>query len=119
MIPTELARIWTARPDWMLDAACRGMSPDLFFPQRGENQHPALKVCADCPVKAQCGEAGRNEYYGLWGGRGARARRGDRIVDWPAPHGTLSLYRAGCGCSECGAANNRREQQRKAARRAS
>lgn len=74
-ISLELARVWSKRPEWMDHAACRGMGPALFFPQRGETQQQALQVCAECPVRVECGVAGRDERFGLWGGETGKGRK--------------------------------------------
>ena len=43
------------RPAWHAQAACRGASPDLFFPERGSRSYvEALSYCAGCPVRSQC-----------------------------------------------------------------
>ena len=68
-----------ARPSWQLHAACRGLGPDLFFDDRGEiGYRAARKVCADCPVRAECLDhalAAPVEKFGLWGGLTERERR--------------------------------------------
>ena len=56
---------------WMERAACVGADPDQFFPdEEGKSSSKsARKVCAVCPVAAQCAEFGvRNREYGIWGG---------------------------------------------------
>lgn len=56
---------------WMHHAACAGEDPDQFFPdEEGKSSAKAArKVCATCPVAAQCAEFGvRNSEYGIWGG---------------------------------------------------
>jgi len=64
---------------WRLEAACRGMDSDLFFPQDGENVRPAVRqLCAECPVANECRVAGERE-HGVWGGLSAKERR--RIRD--------------------------------------
>lgn len=63
------------RPAWHVDAACRGMDPNTFFPGRGESVEPARAVCATCPVAAPCADAGTTETVGVWGGLSARQRR--------------------------------------------
>lgn len=35
-------------------AACRGMSTDIFFPDRGRSATPAKTICMACPVRAAC-----------------------------------------------------------------
>jgi len=48
----------SARPDttWWARAACRGIDPDLFFPERGDNAAVAAArtVCQGCPVQGAC-----------------------------------------------------------------
>jgi hypothetical protein len=43
--------------DWMTDAACTTVSPEIFFPDPtvgwAPNKH-AAQVCASCPVQRQC-----------------------------------------------------------------
>jgi WhiB family redox-sensing transcriptional regulator len=63
------------RPPWYELAACRGLDPDLFFPERGERTDDALAVCAPCPVRDDCLAAGLTERFGIWGGRSERQRR--------------------------------------------
>ena len=62
-------------PDWHRDAACRGVDPNLFFPERGASADEARAICATCPVKEPCHEAGRFEYYGVWGGTTRKERQ--------------------------------------------
>ena len=65
--------------NWMRHAACRGMNPDLFFPERGGpgamDAVEAQKVCRSCPVRAECLEAGIGEIHGIWGGTTPKQRR--------------------------------------------
>lgn len=62
---------------WFNDAACRGMNPDLFFPELGEAIDEAVSVCAECPVRAECLEYAltENQWAGVWGGLSGRRRR--------------------------------------------
>lgn len=62
-------------PDWYRRAACRGMDPEMFFPNRGSRAAEARAVCATCPVRAECLEAGRLEHYGVWGGTTFKERQ--------------------------------------------
>ena len=61
---------------WIKDAACRGMDPNIFFPERGASTDISLakETCAECPVKEQCREYGEMERFGFWGGVSARGR---------------------------------------------
>lgn len=62
---------------WQNRAACVGVDPELFFPDRTHNTGNAKKVCRQCPVRNQClGYALRhNEQFGVWGGLTVRERR--------------------------------------------
>ena len=67
--------------DWRQHAACRGMATDLFMPEahRGRAGHPALKVCATCPVVHQCLQYAlmMDDIVptGVWGGTTDKHRR--------------------------------------------
>ena len=71
------------RQDWMDDARCRGMDPDLFHtvsPQPGSRAatyHPAaVEACEACPVRRQCADyAIHNEPVGYWGGMTPKQRQ--------------------------------------------
>lgn len=102
---------------WRKDAACIGLT-DLFFPERGQNATKALKVCAGCPVKTQCGELADANYerHGVWGGEvvseKARGRRMPMIRS--SAHGTDSGYwahrrRSEPPCDPCRVAHNQRK----------
>jgi WhiB family redox-sensing transcriptional regulator len=96
--PLDQLRVWTARPDWMGNAECHGLT-DLFFPEQGGHTDEAKAVCAACPVRLQCAEAGRDEHYGIWGGNSGRTRRHHRTITSGSPralppinHGSDSGY---------------------------
>jgi WhiB family redox-sensing transcriptional regulator len=76
VIDGELARLFH-RPRWMERAACRGLSTDLFFPERGADASAAKAVCAACPVRDDCYEYAfeSGERHGIWGGTSERERR--------------------------------------------
>jgi hypothetical protein len=62
---------------WKKQAACRDFPVDrindVFFV--GETASTEAKdLCATCPVIRDCGEAGRREQWGVWGGRGPKER---------------------------------------------
>jgi WhiB family redox-sensing transcriptional regulator len=69
------------REPWMADAACAGRT-QLFFGIAGERperrvrrEQRARKVCATCPVIADCREmARRNGENGFWGGESEEER---------------------------------------------
>lgn len=60
---------------WRFRASCLGLNPAMFFPpaHRGKfrSMRPqaaaAKRVCAQCPVQAECLEAGVDA-PGIWGG---------------------------------------------------
>jgi WhiB family transcriptional regulator, redox-sensing transcriptional regulator len=61
---------------WMIRGRCRAVDPALFFPSDGIGVEIAQRVCADCPVRAECLEyalANRIE-HGVWGGYSERGR---------------------------------------------
>lgn len=63
---------------WMDDACCRGIDPDLFYPERGESTAEAKAVCQGCPVRGQCLEYALTspvEKHGVWGGLSEYERR--------------------------------------------
>ena len=68
------------RPAWMARAACRGMDPNAFFPERGEPTGPVKAVCAGCPVQAEClvyaeTVVDNTRPTGIYGGMSGRERR--------------------------------------------
>lgn len=65
---------------WRFRAACRGVNPEVFFPEIGENATEAKAVCAACPVKADClaHAVSIPERHGIFGGLSAKERRGMR-----------------------------------------
>lgn len=66
------------RPDWYDDAKCRGMGPDIFYPDPGRYTNlPALAVCAGCPVRQACADhaISEKEKDGIWGGMTETGRR--------------------------------------------
>lgn len=75
------------RVDWLQDAACAGVEPDVFFPpstpnpvQQARFYAPALRICKDCPVVAECRadadswESSGGYVYGVRGGETPRER---------------------------------------------
>lgn len=63
--------------DWMADAACKGMDPDLFHLKVVETE--TRKVCDECPVKAECLEyvldLPGGQAQGWWAGTAEHDRR--------------------------------------------
>lgn len=62
---------------WMVDAACKGMDPEFFFPGRGERTDHIVAFCAECPVRDDCLQHAleTRELHGYWGGVSERERR--------------------------------------------
>lgn len=69
-LPTREEIAWQ---DWGM---CSQTSPDAFFPDKGQPTAAAKRVCATCPVQAECLEyaLANNERYGVWGGLSERER---------------------------------------------
>jgi len=64
----------TRRP---ANASCRGMGPGFFFPTNSVAFARAERVCARCPVAAECLAAALEDpsLHGIWGGTSARERQ--------------------------------------------
>jgi len=62
---------------WHVLAACRGVDPDLFFPERGASTREAKEVCRGCVVREDCLEYAlvNRVKYGVWGGHSERERK--------------------------------------------
>lgn len=75
--PTRVDLI-LGRPDWHYRAACRGMNPRLFTAVTAGSR--ARAVCASCPVRDTCLDAGLADVdcQGIWGGLGPYERRRER-----------------------------------------
>jgi WhiB family redox-sensing transcriptional regulator len=63
--------------NWQDQANCRGVDPDLFFPERGASAREAKEVCRSCTVSLDCLEYAlvTGEKFGIWGGATERERR--------------------------------------------
>lgn len=58
-------------PDWRQHAACRGVDPNLFFPEHGNTADDAKAICQGCRVRLPCLELAltmQNDFYGVYGG---------------------------------------------------
>ena len=62
---------------WQGQANCKGVDPDLFFPERGASTREAKEVCRGCVVREDCLEYAfaNSEKFGIWGGMSERERR--------------------------------------------
>lgn len=67
---------------WLKQAACRGVDPDVFFPERGDaaGVRAAKEVCAGCDVLAECREwsLGITDTMGIFGRMDAKERSRER-----------------------------------------
>lgn len=74
---------------WILEAACRGTNPNLFFPPRGSNTQMtnAKQICSTCPVRPECLQYALDNHctHGVWGGTSERERRRIRRTPTPTP----------------------------------
>ena len=71
------------RPAWQARAACRGVGPAHFYPEKGvqpDETAAARNVCRSCPVAGECEEAGKRERHGMWGGQTVDERLGRKVV---------------------------------------
>src|ERR1700723_4318498 len=62
---------------WRAKANCRGVDPELFYPERGASLREAKEVCRGCVVREDCLEyaMANGEKFGIWGGLSERERR--------------------------------------------
>ena len=71
------------RPDWHLDAVCRGQGVGPWVRDSRLATYAAQKaVCCECPVQRDCLEyaLARPELVGCWGGTTDRERRQLRVL---------------------------------------
>lgn len=67
--PRPLARgKVTTNQVWVLEGLCRDQAPMWDSSALVSDKREAMRLCGECPVLAQCTEAGRDEIYGIWGG---------------------------------------------------
>ena len=62
---------------WRRHAACRGLDPEIFYPETDDEVDDAKVVCGSCGVQETCLEfalQGR-EKEGVWGGATEKERR--------------------------------------------
>ncbi len=84
---------------------------------------PQRALCMGCPDRQRCLEwAIANDAHGIWGGttRHQRQHTPDPELEQPIHDGpgSTSLYRRGCRCTQCRAAQAERIRQQRARRRA-
>jgi WhiB family redox-sensing transcriptional regulator len=63
--------------EWQKDRACKDVPTELFFPERGESHKPALAICNECPVTAECLKYAldHGETVGIYGATTGKQRR--------------------------------------------
>ena len=63
--------------DWRQAGMCRGLEPEIFYPESDEEADVAKEICAQCVVRVPCLEyaLARREKHGVWGGATERERR--------------------------------------------
>jgi hypothetical protein len=59
---------------WQADARCAGQT-EAFYDEKPESVSAAKLLCAECPVRSECLEAGMDEAWGVWGGLTTPERR--------------------------------------------
>lgn len=76
-VDSLLSELRAFRADWIEQANCRGVDPELFFPARGESVKKARAVCKGCVVRGKCLDYAlvHGEKYGIWGGTTEKERR--------------------------------------------
>ena len=63
--------------EWRMAGACRGLDPDIFYPEEHDDAEIAKEICDSCVVQVACLEHAltRRERVGVWGGATERERR--------------------------------------------
>lgn len=94
-------------PAWQDFALCAEVDPDLFFPEQGEPNSAAKKICRGCPVRGECLEYSLSldeDPDGIWGGYSLWERRRMRRTNTtsaPVPLVTVTeKYCARCGTTK-------------------
>ena len=63
--------------DWREFGACAETDPDAFYPEKGESNRAAKKICGGCFVRKEClaYALAADETWGVWGGTSETERR--------------------------------------------
>lgn len=66
-----------ASQPWVENAVCAQTDPEAFFPEKGGSALAAKKICARCPVEAECLEWAlvNDERFGVWGNTSQQERK--------------------------------------------
>ena len=64
--------------DWVEEATCRQVDPEVWFPDYQGQQWDAVRICVQCPVQYDCLTASFDdqEEFGVWGGMTQWEREG-------------------------------------------
>jgi WhiB family redox-sensing transcriptional regulator len=56
---------------------CAETDPELWFPELGQSNTPAKRICMSCDLRAACLEIAlaNDEQFGIWGGLSTNERR--------------------------------------------
>jgi len=69
---TRMMRAHLRSENWMEEALCSQVDPDLFFPEKGaaSDAARACRICESCPVQKQCLQFAvrTGTRWGVWGG---------------------------------------------------
>lgn len=96
---------------WHDQARCLGYPSEMFYGFDGERNRPereavAKAVCADCPVRLDCWEAGQREPFGIWAGTTPEERGFEQTTGYPirpSRRRRTVARSSGVQCSDCGA----------------
>lgn len=83
---------------------------DMWFRDDNASIAAAKAICARCPIRDRCAEAGRDEAWGVWGGLDAGERLGLMLLATPVPeviHDRTRYVQQGCRCPVCTEDNRR------------
>lgn len=63
--------------EWMSLGVCNQVDPELFYPDHGQNPWAAKRICATCPVQAECLDYAfrTDDRFGVFGGLTEYERR--------------------------------------------
>ena len=66
-----------APPEWMAGGLCAEVDPALFYPEGGESNRDAKRICGGCEVRPEClaYALAHRVRFGVWGGTTERERR--------------------------------------------
>ncbi|TXS78918.1 transcription factor WhiB [Streptomyces sp. sk2.1] len=94
----------------MDEALCAQADPEAWFPDgSGQHARTALRICAECPVRTECGEYAQviedavdGRRHGAWGGLSASARSRQTPATAERDRQILALTAQGFTAAEIG-----------------